>query len=114
MHTALMAFLLLCLPGPRNGNAVQEQSDEQLIRGVVTDYIAGWREGDVKKLSRVLAPKGTVMWITGEAGTESLSSMTFGDILKRRKPQKEYGLRSEILHLDVIDGKLAVKIFVVR
>lgn len=88
---------------------VQEASDEDRIRKILNDYITGWREGDVERLSRVFAvEQGRVMWISDQSGKEELQSMTFGDVLKRQKSQPQYGLEWEVLSLDIVDGKLAV------
>jgi len=83
--------------------------DEDQIRKTVDNYIVGWREGDVDRLSEVFAlDEGRVMWIAEGEGEENLASMTFGAVIQHRRPQPEFGIDWRILTLDVIDGKLAV------
>ena len=94
----------------------QPGPDEEAIEKVLTDYIEGWREADTARLGQIMdQTEGRVMWITEKDGTQALSSMTFGEVLKRRKPQSEYGLNWKVLELDVIEGQLAVaRVFISR
>ena len=56
-----------------------------------------------------LAPAGAVMWTSGDEGEETLSSMSWADVLERgRRPQPAFGEPWRLLELDVVDGKLAV------
>jgi hypothetical protein len=81
----------------------QESTDEAAIRHVLADYVSGWREADVERLAGVLAQEATA-----ESGEEELRSMTFDDVLERRRPQPHYGLEWDVLALDVVDRKVAV------
>ncbi len=91
-------------------------TDDSQIRQVLSNYIVGWRRGDVGLLARTFAvDHGRVMWITEKSDREVLRSMTFDEVLERRKPNPEYGLEWEVLSLDVVDGKLAVaKVYISR
>lgn len=84
--------------------------EESQVRQVVGDYIEGWREADAERLSQVFAlDNGHVIWLSDKDGSETVESMSFGDIVSRDKePNPEYGRNSEILALDVVDDKLAV------
>ena len=95
------------MPGGVQG---QGTSDVTAITETVERYVVGWRNGDLELLAEAFATEeGVVLWRTGEAGDESLGSMTFGDILERgSRPNPEYGMHWEIVSLDVVDGQLAV------
>ncbi|HSR69064.1 MAG TPA: nuclear transport factor 2 family protein [Acidobacteriota bacterium] len=89
--------------------ALGQGSDQDQLEQLLEDYVAGWREADVKRLEKVFAlEEGRVMWVSDASGQETLSSMTFAQVLERRKPQPEYGLEWSILSLDVVGGRLAV------
>jgi Zn ribbon nucleic-acid-binding protein len=84
-------------------------ADEQQIRAVLNDYIVGWREGNVEKLSGIFAhDEGRVQWVSERDGREVLNAMTFGDVLKQQKARPAYGLQWRVLDLDIIDNELAV------
>ncbi len=87
----------------------QENTDEAEIRRVLADYVSGWREADVERLAGVFSLEaGSVMWVTAESGEEVLRSMTFREVLERRKAQPHYGLEWDVLALDIVDRKVAV------
>ena len=48
------------------------------------------------------------MWVSDNSGSERLGTMTFSDVLKRRKSQPQYGLDWRVLSLDVVDSSVAV------
>ena len=103
------AALACGIAGPTNLSA-QTQNDSTEVAQVVQDYILGWRNGDVELLSQVFDPEeGVLLWPSGGEGAEKLNGMTFSEILARgSRPNASYGLESQILSLDVVDGKLAV------
>jgi len=89
--------------------ASQSPTDEQAVRGVLEDYVVGWREGDVEKLANVFAPNGMVKWPSGSGPDAVLNTMTFEQVLARgRRPQPEYGKEWRVESLDVLDEGLAV------
>ena len=94
----------------------QPAADEDAIRHRIEDYVESWRQADVERLAQLLAlDEGRVMWVGEHAGEQALRSMTFGEVLERRRPQPTYGLRWEVLTLDVIEGELAVsKVWISR
>lgn len=95
--------LLLTLPAQ-----AQETTDEAQLHQLMEGYIVGWREADTERLRNVFDEAGHVLWVSKNAGTETLNARTFAETLERRKKQPEYGLDWEILNLDIVDGKLAV------
>jgi len=103
------AALAYCIVGPTNLSA-QTPNDSSQVAQVVHDYIVGWRNGDLELLAQVFDPEeGVVLWASGGEGAEKLNGMTFGEIIARgSRPHATYGLESQILSLDVVDGKLAV------
>ena len=105
-----MALVCACLPTVYTpGLAAQSVSDEDRIRTVLEHYVIGWREGDVERLGKIFAAdEGRILWLSGNPGHETLTSMTFGQALQRHRPQPEYGRTWNILALDVVDGRLAV------
>lgn len=112
MRRRLSVIVLICACFTCIGTrelAAQSPSDEDQIRGVLADYVTGWRDGDAERLARVFATdEGRILWLEGAPGEERLRSMTFGEALKQRPPQPEYGRPWSVLGLDVVDGQLAV------
>lgn len=87
----------------------EETSDEAAIRHVVSEYIAGWRDGDVERLAKVFVlDHGHIIWRASDDAGEVIGSVTFGEALERRKTNPGYGMPYRIESLDVIDGVLAV------
>lgn len=87
----------------------QGPSDEDRIRAVLEEYVSGWRDGNVQRLTNVFATgEGRLLWVTGPPGRDSLASMTLGQALERRRPQPGYGSPWRVLSLDIVDGQLAV------
>ena len=100
--TLLLATVTSAVPA-------EEASDPNQVRKVLEDYVVGWRDGDVDRLASVFAVKeGRVTWVAEESGSEVLRSMTFEKVLERMKPHPQYGLKWEVLSLDVVDSSLAV------
>ena len=89
-----VALVILCLAGWSTiRGSTQDGSDEQEIRETLTNYVVGWRKGDSELLARIFAvDHGRVMWIAEDSGEEVLRSMTFSEVLERRKARPEYGL----------------------
>lgn len=83
------------------------RTDQEQLRYVFSEYIAGWRMGDTERLRNVFDDSGYILWVSGNTDDETLNAMTFGKALERRKPQPSYGTEWEILDLDIIDGELA-------
>jgi hypothetical protein len=87
----------------------QELPDDVQVRQVLERYVNGWRDGDVQRLSGVLATdEGRVFWLAGAAGQDTLKSMTFAQALRNRRPQPDYGRNWSVAGLDIVDGRLAV------
>lgn len=104
-----MLTLSLAAAGSAPG-AAQAGADSVEIREVVEGYIVGWRTADEALLAQVFATdQGVILWPSGDPGEETLSGMTFGDLLARgRRPNPAYGESWRIRELDIVDGKLAV------
>lgn len=115
MRLQLLLILMLVFQS-MIAQGLEPVADQALISKVVENYIVGWRHGDVELLSQVFAlQEGRVLWIRKEADDEQLNSMTFQEILEKRKPQPEYGKEWKILSSEVINGKLAYsKVFISR
>lgn len=98
----------LCLAVTAPGLHSEGLSDEERIQQLLSEYVAGWREGDQERLANVFAKKGTVVWVSDQSGRQELESMTFEDVLNRQKLRPGYGQNWQLLSLDVVDGQLAV------
>ncbi len=83
--------------------------DEAAIRHVVSEYVTGWREGDVERLSRIFDhDNGYIIWRSTNGDQQSVDSMSFAEALKKRRANLGYGLPYTIESLDIIDGYLAM------
>lgn len=83
-----------------------ELADEMAVRDVIKDYVEGWRDGNVERLSRIFAQQhGHIIWRDSEG---AIASVTFGEALKGRKPNPGYGEPYIIEDIDIVDGALAV------
>jgi hypothetical protein len=87
----------------------EETDDEAAVRHAIGEYVAGWREGDVARLSKVFElDHGYIIWQQDDdEGTPVVQSRTFRKLLEKRKPNPGYGEPYEILHLEVHGGSLA-------
>lgn len=56
------------------------------------DYVVGRHAGDAERLRHVLDATDHVLWVSDNADTELLNTMSFADILARQKPRAEYGM----------------------
>jgi hypothetical protein len=90
------------------GSLAEDTPEEEAIRGVLEDYIVGWREGDAERLSGAFASEGAIMWVGSEEGRQVLQSMTFGKAVARGKSNPSYGLSWSVQSLDVVDSHVAV------
>lgn len=92
----------------------QPATDSDVIHRVIEDYVVGWREADIQRLTRAFEVKeGRILWTSNTPEGEVLGSMTFGEALERRKEQPAYGSKWDIVELDIVENKLAVaKVFI--
>ena len=104
----LRLFVLFagCIPFASASSAAPTD-DAAAVRHAVSEYVAGWREGDTERLSKVFdTENGHIIWLSGEG--EEIRSMTFGEALESRRPNPGYGDPYHIVSLDIVDGYLAV------
>ena len=106
-------FALFYTAGPSVAEA-HADPDSAAIHQVIEDYIIGWRDADIPRLSRAFeVNEGRILWISNTPDGEVLGSMTFGETLLRRKKQPAYGSTWKILDLDIVGKELAaVKVFI--
>ena len=92
----------------------QVATNNDLIHSVIEDYILGWQNADIARLSRAFeVNEGRIIWTSDSEDGEVLRSITFGESLERRKVQPTYGKKWEILNLDIVEGRLGVaKVFI--
>ena len=103
--------ILVCFPLTAFAEIASED-DEAAIRHVVAEYVAGWREGDVERLSEVFdLDHGHIIWRSGEGNEQTIGSVTFREALENRKSNPGYGEPYRIEHIDIVDGYLAVARF---
>jgi len=85
---------------------VAAQDAEASVRATVEEFTAAWKAGDVERLRRVVAPKGTVVWVSGSGADATVNSQTFEQVLANRKPNPVYELDA-IHSIDIVDDRLA-------
>lgn len=89
-----------------------ESPEQRAVREVIGEYVAGWRAGDVERLSRVFELEhGHVLWRQDDGDASTLRSLPFGELLKKRRPNPGYGEPYEILSLEIHGGELATATF---
>lgn len=63
--------------------ARQATNDNKAVRGVLENYVVGWREADLDKLGHVFASNGMIMWVSEGSDAEILNTLTFEQSLSR-------------------------------
>lgn len=87
------------------GLTAEGSPDESAVRHVVDEYVAGWRTGDVERLSEVFElDHGHIIWTQNDDGKSVIQSRTFRELLEKRKANPGYGEPYEILSLEVYDA----------
>ncbi|MEZ4416879.1 MAG: nuclear transport factor 2 family protein [Gemmatimonadota bacterium] len=85
---------------------VSAQDAEASVRTVVEEFVAAWKAGDSQRLAGLMAPAGTVVWVSDTASGTTVESMTFEELLRNRRPQERYELE-DMHNLHIVDDQLA-------
>jgi len=80
--------------------AGQAPADSAAITRVIAGYIDGWRRADTVLLGRVFSPHGVIVWPADDGG---VSTITFAEVLRHRRPQPGYGEPWRVLSLAMND-----------
>lgn len=106
-YTYLTLFSAL-LAGGGNIASADEATEEDAIRYVVNEYIVGWREGDIERLSKVMElDNGHIIYRSGDGADDPILSVTWGEALKKGRQNPGYGEPYEIVDLNIIQDDLA-------
>jgi hypothetical protein len=85
-------------------------TDEQAIREAVGDYFRGVTQADRSLLEKAWdVPSGHMKWVArGATGKEEVKVMPIAAAIERWASRAQPDASSQVLSLDIVDGKMAV------